>query len=284
EDRTLQLDVEETAGLGLSSVFVSHIHANDLNEAIWDTFDLADRSKVEIGAEATMIITYEYDGTIVQNQTSEETKYFADQYLQPIQANTAISVNIDGITKATIGEAMLRIGMGRDHGLSLTPKVTVNGTNVAVPDNWRGDDQRTRDEFFGVLEVPVPYPLIQEKNEVTITFSDNGGHVSSISMQHYNQTAAPNKPEVPDEPDVPLNVSDQVGEINIYPNPAKKRVTIEIHVKEAQVRLLDMSGRVQFEKKISSGKRTIDVSGMSGSYIIQVLGSDGVWISKLLVE
>ncbi|MDC0584745.1 T9SS type A sorting domain-containing protein [Bacteroidales bacterium] len=208
-DRVLELGIFENQGLELTKVSVSHLYANDNDEAVWDKFDLVDTSKITLGQEATMILTYEYDGDIVQNQTSEESKYFADAYLQAIQANTPIMVNINGVTKATIGEAVLRIGMGRNHGLSLTPTIAVNGTNITVPTDWRGDSQSTRSEFFGVLEVPVPYSLIKENNEVSISFPDNGGHVSSISMQHYNQSVEPNKPlNIDDDEDGVINEND----------------------------------------------------------------------------
>lgn len=277
--RTLNLDVYETEGLNLMGVSVSHLYANAQQEAVWDQFDLVGASKVEIGAEATMMMTYEYDGDIIQNEESKETKYFADQYLRPIQANTAISVNIDGVQKANIGEAVLRIGMGRDHGLSLTPSVSVNGVKVSVPSNWRGDDQRTRDKFFGVLEVPIPYALIQENNEISISFSDHGGHVSSISMQHFSQTATPN---------TTVNITTEAVKktLSLYPNPAQNDVTIELPagIQEAEVSIYDMRGATLIKQKIYPGQRTINIENLSGIHFIQVRSDDQVWQTKLLVH
>ena len=37
-----------------------------------------------------------------------------------------------------------------------------------------------------MLEVKVPYDLIQANNTVDITFPDNGGHISSLAMQVFN--------------------------------------------------------------------------------------------------
>lgn len=194
EDRQLNLNINETEGLKLLKVTISHIHANEKDEAIWDKFELKDTSKVKIGREATMILTYEYNKKIKQNETSKETKYFANDYLQPIKSNSPVSVNINNVTKVKFGEAILRIGLGRAHGLSLTPTIKINETKVTVPTNWRGDDQSNRKEFFGVLEIPIPYNLLKENNTFSITFNDDGGHISSISMQHFNYSKTPNRP------------------------------------------------------------------------------------------
>lgn len=193
-DKDLDIKVHEARGLKLSKITVSHIYANDKEEAIWDKFELKNTSKVNIGREATMILTYEYNRKIKQNETTKETKYFADDYLKAITSNTPIDVAINGVDKAKIGETILRLGIGRNHGLSLRPKLMVNGNIVKVPANWRGDDQSTRKQFFGVIEIPVPYKFIKENNDISITFEDDGGHVSSISMQHFAHSVKPKKP------------------------------------------------------------------------------------------
>ncbi|MEM9983626.1 MAG: T9SS type A sorting domain-containing protein [Bacteroidota bacterium] len=278
-DQELELAVNETEGLNLLKVSVSHLHANALDEAVWDQFDLVGSSTVEIGAEATMMVTYEFDGEIVQNEEAKETKYFAAQYLRPIQANTAITIDINDVQTAPIGEAMLRIGVGRSHGRSLAPTVAVNGTNVPVPGNWRGDNQQTRDDFFGVLEVPIPYSLIQEDNEISITFNDNGGHVSSISMQHFDLSVAVDQlVGIVDEPTAQA--------LRLYPNPAQQEVTIDLptDIQEAEVQVFDMKGAVVLEQHVSQGHSTLDVEALRGIYLVQVRSSDKVWRSKLLVE
>ena len=90
-------------------------------------------------------------------ETSEEKTYFADKYLQPINANQAIGVAINGVVKGDFGEAILRIGVGRDKDLTVRPQVKVNDQLVIVPSNWKGDDQSNRDKFFGVMEIPVAF-------------------------------------------------------------------------------------------------------------------------------
>ena len=78
--------------------------------------------------------------------------------------------NILGVETGDQGEVVLRLGTGRDFFKSLQPEVAFNGTAIPVPENWRGDGQDHRDRYFGVLEIPVPYELLQEDNLVSVTF------------------------------------------------------------------------------------------------------------------
>ena len=102
------------------------------------------------------------------------------------------SFNVNGVVSGTNGEVVLRLGVGREHGLSLQPTVTVNGTAVTVPADYRGYDQyhngAGREAFFGVLEIPLPWSVISANNQVDVTFGDSGGHVSSVALQVFNQS------------------------------------------------------------------------------------------------
>ena len=95
------------------------------------------------------------------------------------------SVSVPSIS---ILPVILRIGLGRDHGKSLQPKVTINGTEITVPTDFRGYDQKTRDSFFGVIEIPFDYSLLQANNQVVVQFADAGGYVTSTSMQVFAQS------------------------------------------------------------------------------------------------
>ncbi|GLR71777.1 hypothetical protein [Agaribacter marinus] len=134
--------------------------------------------------QATKIVKITFANDINVDGSLKESKHFADTYKQAISANVGIDFTINGVqATAATGEAMLRMGLGRAHNTSLTPTVMVNGTEVSVPVDFRGYDQNTRDEFFGVIEVPVPYSLIQESNSIELTFEDGGGFVTSLSLQ-----------------------------------------------------------------------------------------------------
>ena len=39
-----------------------------------------------------------------------------------------------------------------------------------------------------LLEIPVPWDLVQADNTVSITYSDTGGHISSVALRVFNFT------------------------------------------------------------------------------------------------
>ena len=116
----------------------------------------------------------------------EEVKYYATDYLKEIAAGKELVFNINNVKKTEYGEAVIRLGLGRNHGLSLLPELLVNGKKVDIPDNFRGDAQKDRASFFGVIEVPVDYSILKGNNTISLKFPDNGGHVSTVTMQIFN--------------------------------------------------------------------------------------------------
>ena len=194
EETTFDLDLGGLGGANVLSVDIRHLHT-DSGDPVLDVSSVAELPEViTLGGEATMVIRVELDAVVTIGETSTETKHYASSMLQSIGANTTLSFDVDGLTPGANGEAILRLGVGRAHGLSLTPTVTVNGTAVTVPSDYRGYDQfhngNGRDEFFGVLEIPVPWAAIQASNQIDVTFPENGGHVSSIALQIFNQSSA----------------------------------------------------------------------------------------------
>lgn len=187
EPRTVDLHLKGWGEARVDSVHMKHLHAEDAGVPALDASSLnAAPDSIRIGREATTVLEYTFDRDLVLRDSASETKYYADVYLQEITADRQIVFQINGVALSEYGESVLRLGTGRNFGTSLQPDVKVNGSIVAVPDNWRGDDQRNRDRFFGVLEIPVPFELLQENNQITLTFPDDGGHVSSLGMQVFN--------------------------------------------------------------------------------------------------
>ncbi|WP_298369781.1 T9SS type A sorting domain-containing protein [uncultured Lutibacter sp.] len=187
EARRVDLNLKGFGDAKIESIKIQHLHAENAGVPALDiTNETSAISSINIGREATIILEYTFDKTISISETSNETKYFADGYLKPISANQNINFNINNVNLGSIGEAILRVGVGRDHGKSLKPTLKVNDTSVNVPTNWRGNDQSGRDEFFGVLEIEVPYNLLKSDNQISVSFPDNGGHISSLTMQVFN--------------------------------------------------------------------------------------------------
>ena len=74
------------------------------------------------------------------------------------------------------------MSIGRTHDLSKRPLIKMNGINIPVPFNWKGYDQANRKKFFGAIDIPIPIELIQENNNVDISFPDSGGHLSTLIL------------------------------------------------------------------------------------------------------
>ncbi|MGC6430040.1 MAG: T9SS type A sorting domain-containing protein [Jejuia sp.] len=189
-----QLDLEL---LGVTEqptdIEVRHLRLNGTSDASLPVLDVNSFSTFDndltIAPEGTYLRSFTFPSAIELielNEQSEETKYYADSYLKEISTNTASVFKIDGVNLADEGEAILRVGVGRNHGLSLSPTLMFNGTAIEIPENFRGDDQADRDNFFGVLEIPVPYDILQQNNIIEISFSDTGGYVSTVTMQVFN--------------------------------------------------------------------------------------------------
>ncbi|MGC6424727.1 MAG: agarase [Lentimonas sp.] len=175
----------------LLHVEVKHSYADENKLPVLDHYTRGSLPSLTLGASATAVLKYSFRAPLVIDQTSTETKYYATSYLQKIEANSVIEFEIPAVNRSSKhGEAVLRLGLGRAHGLSLRPELKVNGRTVAVPTDWRGYDQATRGQFFGVIEIPIPYQLLKQNNQVKLSFPDAGGHVSSLSMQVFEFSQA----------------------------------------------------------------------------------------------
>ncbi|WP_370661123.1 hypothetical protein [Psychrosphaera algicola] len=47
-----------------------------------------------------------------------------------------------------------------------------------------------RDNFYGVIEIPVPYSLLSENNEISVNFTDDGGRMASTTLMVFTTTKA----------------------------------------------------------------------------------------------
>ena len=142
--------------------------------------------EIELEAEGTMILEYTFKKSIKLSERKEETKYFSEEYLKPIIANEELNFNINNVEIVENSKAILRIGIGRDHGKSLKPQVQINGVNINVPDNYAGLPQAERDRFYGVIEIPIDTKLLTTNNKISVKFADNGGHLATVTMKVFN--------------------------------------------------------------------------------------------------
>ena len=170
------------------SIEVRHLYLKGGKDGVpmLDVYDAKSLDHFTLETEATCVICYNFDRKVKINETMEEVKYYATDYLKEIAAGKELVFNINNVKKTEYGEAVIRLGLGRNHGLSLLPELLVNGKKVDIPDNFRGDVQKDRASFFGVIEVPVDYSILKGNNTISLKFPDNGGHVSTVTMQIFN--------------------------------------------------------------------------------------------------
>ncbi|UXP31886.1 T9SS type A sorting domain-containing protein [Reichenbachiella agarivorans] len=282
ESKTVNLKIKGTTNNPLVKITAQHLYEiDDIPQLDTLVYDVA-IDAFELGQQATVIMKYEFENEISLTESLEEQKYYATNYLVPIRPQQSLVFSIPGVNVGDQGEAVLRVGMGRDHGKSLRPALKVNGEMVPVLNDWRGYDQKTRDIFFGVLEIPVPHGLLREKNTVELIFPDEGGHVSSMVLQVFNSSVALDRSE-PLVPDIPLSVDGQGLGMQIYPNPTSGQLTINGLADNSPVFVMDLSGKMLSKGKLAGNK--LDISGLqSGIYLLQTGQGDQVKRIKVIKE
>ncbi|BDF95496.1 hypothetical protein [Pseudoalteromonas sp. KAN5] len=186
------LGVDENS---VKSVKIKTLLYDNNNHALLDTKTLSSvPGTVFLPKESTKVMTITYHNKINIDKFNQQHKYYATSYKQPIRANVDMFFNIQDVEVGAQGEAVLRLGIGRAHGKSLTPIVKVNSVPVQVPTDFRGYDQKQgktrngRASFFGVIEIPVPHNLLQKSNWIRINFNDAGGFVTSAALQVVNSS------------------------------------------------------------------------------------------------
>ena len=261
-NKEVNISILKMHGETLSSLNKKHLYLDGSNlPVLLEEILPTTTSTVTLNAESTMILEYTFANPVVINESKTENKYYATSYLKPIAANQVETFQIDGITKNTFGEAVVRIGVGRPHGLSLQPIVKVNGTTLTVPNNWRGDNQIQRERFFGVLEIPVPFNLLQTNNTIAVEFPDAGGHISTATVQVYNFSS--------DLRNLTLGVSDyKLGaSIKVYPNPTTGIINIKDAINYKEIKIYSITG---LKVKSFNANDVIDISNLAnGLYFLQ---------------
>lgn len=185
-------------GAAISQVEIKHLYGNAAGLPVLDVSTPSSLpAELSLGAEATVIMRLRLSSDVAQGHTLTQTRHYAvlptsNSGLTPIAANTNYQFTISGVTPHSNGEAVLRLGFARDHLLSLQPVVTINGTALTVPSDYRGYDQydggKGKFRFFGVLEIPVPVSALQASNTVQVRFPDSGGAISSLVLHDFTAT------------------------------------------------------------------------------------------------
>ncbi|AWB66025.1 hypothetical protein C2869_06040 [Saccharobesus litoralis] len=183
---TVNLDFVNSLG-NVTNVRQKRLVAHQSNTPIYQDTTIAAPSSYAMQPGETIVLEYTFANNVSFTDTYHTEHYYADEHTVAITAGTAHSFTFNGVTTGA-GNSVLRISMGRAHGLSLQPTVKVNGTTVAIKQNWGGGSQATRDEFFGAIEVDLTNSLLQANNTVTVTYPDTGGKIASVVLQVNNDS------------------------------------------------------------------------------------------------
>ncbi|WP_010182514.1 T9SS type A sorting domain-containing protein [Aquimarina agarilytica] len=265
-------------------VNMKHLYADKNGVPVLENSELNSPKEITIGKEGTVILEYRLKNEIEFTNTSNEQKVYAETYLKPIEANKSNEFVIKNITLGSQGEAILRLGMGRAHGLMLSPQIKMNGEEIAMVNDWKGYDQKNRDQFFGVIEVPVPYKLIKKSNEINITFPDTGGMISSLSLQVFNFEKPIDRLIASTDPlNTPLFEPNKTT-LTFYPNPSKNSISFEgITSNSLTVKLYDISGNLVFTKIVTKNQKEISLNTISsGLYMLKLNSGKDEKISKFI--
>lgn len=227
----------------------------------------------------TVVLTYTFEEAVAFDNTIQSSRYYNKKYLQTISAGVEMTYEFKGVDTET-GYARLRMGIGRKHDRSKRPEVRLNGQTINVPDNWMGYDQADRDDFFGVIDIPLPIQHVRADNVVTIKFPDSGGRLSSLVLEVEKYATAVDQVSATGQKDT-LEIR------NISPNPFRDQFTIRLPESssgEGHIAIFDLKGtKVWAEKRRFNGKRTrVNLPEVpAGLYLIHLVTDSKVFVGKV---
>jgi len=196
EEKTVQLNLAAMDGYQYTSIQLDRLKvpadsaATLSTEIITETksvtTDDIDAGNITLDFGESIKFTIKFNQTVGIKTKLQRISYYSDEHLKTISAKTALNFVFSEVDITTIeadkSYAMLRMSIAREHARSKQPQISVNGIEVSVPDDWPGYNQNNREQFFGSIEIPVPFDLLTATNAIEIVFDDNGGHVSSVIL------------------------------------------------------------------------------------------------------
>lgn len=276
QTQTIDLNLLNQAGLQSVDVKSLKIFINKIPELKLTTQNEAPKiMSLEYGE--TVVLTYNFDAPISFENKIQSRKYYATEYLKPINANANNTFTINNVEVGN-GEAKIRIGVARDHGKTLTPTVLINGTKIDVAgDIIRGYDQNTRKQFFGTLEIPVKMSVLKAgTNKVEVRFSDTGGRISSAILQV-------EKADKPIQNALSINSTINNTKLYLHPNLVNSGdvATINSTTSKFNLSVYNLQGC----KVLSNRGNTINTSGFKpGIYIVAAQSNNVIGNAKLIVK
>lgn len=263
----------------ISSVRIKSLKIwDDKNPVYSDETQTTAPTKITLIPDETVVLEYLFNDIISFTNTIRNTKYYTSQHLKAITGS--VKFNFNGVDIGNSGGvANLRMSIGRKHNKSKNPVVRLNGNQITVPNNWAGGDQANRDDFFGMITIPVPFEYLKDDNEVSIQFSDSDGRVSSVVLQIglYEDAIATG-----------IQDAKQYG-IKIYPTLINEG-WMKVIMKEntfKKYELVGVNGNVLKSQSINGGQSELHITDMpvtKGIYIVRLTGENAVYTQKVVVN
>lgn len=80
-----------------------------------------------------------------------------------------------------------------------------------------------------------------------------------------------------------LNEKNPSANINVYPNPSTGIVTVQIDV-ASHFKLLDLSGKIVFEKELTKGENVLDLKALKGLFMYEVRNAMNQYSGRIILE
>ncbi|WP_111979612.1 beta-agarase [Algibacillus agarilyticus] len=138
---------------------------------------------LELSAGEIVMFQLEMKHSLPVKGKVKEHRIYATDYLQDIKGNQQLNFTFNGVPTGK-GSATLRLSPARELGKQPLPsKISINGTPLALPTNWAGDNQKGRKMFYGMVELDIPMAALKEKSTVSLSYPDDGGKIASAVLQ-----------------------------------------------------------------------------------------------------
>ena len=171
------IDIDVISKYTLRRLFMNEKGAPELTEAFTDLHI----DQWDIEPNETLMLICDVPKDIEYATSIVEYNNYSREYLKDIQSGVPLNFSVNNV-KTGIGKAFIRLSFGRKINLSLKPIIKINGNVVLTPKNWAGDFQKSREDFFGTFNIPVPMSYIKESNDIELKFANTGGKVSSVIL------------------------------------------------------------------------------------------------------
>ena len=252
------VDIDLITKYTLRRLFMNSDGIPELTEAFTDLHI----DQWDIEANETLMLICDVPKDIQYATSIVEYNNYSKEYLKDITSGVPIIFNIDNV-KTGIGKAFIRLSFGRDIKLDLNPIVKINGNVVLTPKNWAGDNQKSRTDFFGTYNIPVPMSYIKESNNIELKFANTGGKVSSVILNT----------EIFSD-DVNNQNFKETNEL-VYSSHGGNLLNISEKIECKNPKITDLEGSTIKRLKSYSNGDTIDISTLkNGEYILETSSGD----------